>query len=143
MYQLFKALKFMHSGFNIYNGMSAGIAVGILCLPIVTSLAEDALRAVPRALPRHLQRRPENARVPRRGRVDAGIAARAEAHASPRDVGGILQHEPVAGDRVIGGETYIDDEQGEQQCSDDGQMNVPYLYTTNGSIAAAFCRPRR
>jgi phosphate transport system permease protein len=43
-------LKFFHDGFNIYNGMSAGIAVGILCLPIVTSLAEDALRAVPRAL---------------------------------------------------------------------------------------------
>lgn len=44
------SLKFIHSGFNVYNGMSAGIAVGILCLPIVTSLAEDALRAVPRAL---------------------------------------------------------------------------------------------
>jgi phosphate transport system permease protein len=44
------SLKFVHPGFNIYNGMSAGIAVGILCLPIVTSLAEDALRAVPRAL---------------------------------------------------------------------------------------------
>jgi phosphate transport system permease protein len=44
------SLKFFHDGFNIYNGMSAGIAVGILCLPIVTSLAEDALRAVPRAL---------------------------------------------------------------------------------------------
>ncbi len=43
-------LKYFHDGFNIYNGMSAGIAVGILCLPIVTSLAEDALRAVPRAL---------------------------------------------------------------------------------------------
>jgi phosphate transport system permease protein len=43
-------LKFVHEGFNVYNGMSAGIAVGILCLPIVTSLAEDALRAVPRAL---------------------------------------------------------------------------------------------
>ena len=44
------SLKFIHEGFNVYNGMSAGIAVGILCLPIVTSLAEDALRAVPRAL---------------------------------------------------------------------------------------------
>ncbi len=30
--------------------MSAGIAVGILCLPTVCSLSEDALRAVPRAL---------------------------------------------------------------------------------------------
>ena len=44
------SLKVLHQGFNVYNGMSAGIAVGILCLPIVTSLVEDALRAVPRAL---------------------------------------------------------------------------------------------
>ena len=38
--------------FNIgtYNVLSAGIAVGILTLPIITSLTEDALRAVPRAL---------------------------------------------------------------------------------------------
>jgi phosphate transport system permease protein len=43
-------LKFLHEGFNIYNATSAGIAVGILCLPIVTSLTEDALRAVPRGL---------------------------------------------------------------------------------------------
>ncbi len=32
------------------NVMSAGIAVGILCLPTVSSLAEDALQAVPRSL---------------------------------------------------------------------------------------------
>lgn len=37
-------------GFGSYNVMAAGLAVGIMCLPIVTSLAEDALRAVPRAL---------------------------------------------------------------------------------------------
>ncbi len=37
-------------GFGTYNAMSAGIAVGIMCLPIVTSLSEDALRAVPNAL---------------------------------------------------------------------------------------------
>lgn len=37
-------------GFSVYNATSAGIAVGILSLPIVTSLTEDALRAVPRAL---------------------------------------------------------------------------------------------
>ncbi|TWT73177.1 phosphate ABC transporter permease subunit PstC [Allorhodopirellula solitaria] len=43
-------LKFFHEGFNIYNALSAGIAVGILCLPTVCSLAEDALRAVPRSL---------------------------------------------------------------------------------------------
>ncbi len=44
------ALKFLHGGFNTYNAMSAGIAVGILCLPIVSSLVEDALQAVPRSL---------------------------------------------------------------------------------------------
>lgn len=36
--------------FKTFNAASAGIAVGILCLPLVTSLAEDALRAVPIAL---------------------------------------------------------------------------------------------
>jgi phosphate transport system permease protein len=36
--------------FEVYNAMSAGIAVGIMCLPIVCSLSEDALRAVPRSL---------------------------------------------------------------------------------------------
>lgn len=44
------ALKFFHEGFQGYNALSAGIAVGILCLPTVSSLAEDALQAVPRAL---------------------------------------------------------------------------------------------
>lgn len=43
-------LKYFHEGFNIYNACSAGLAVGILCLPTVCSLAEDALQAVPRAL---------------------------------------------------------------------------------------------
>lgn len=37
-------------GFNIYNALSAGIAVGILCFPTVCSLTEDALRAVPNSL---------------------------------------------------------------------------------------------
>jgi phosphate transport system permease protein len=37
-------------GFNAFNVTSAGIAVGIMCLPIVTSLSEDALRAVPQSL---------------------------------------------------------------------------------------------
>jgi len=36
--------------FEAYNATSAGIAVAIMCLPIVTSLSEDALRAVPRGL---------------------------------------------------------------------------------------------
>lgn len=36
--------------FKTFNATSAGIAVGILCLPLVTSLAEDALQAVPKKL---------------------------------------------------------------------------------------------
>ena len=36
--------------FTSTNSASAGIAVGILCIPLVTSLAEDALQAVPRNL---------------------------------------------------------------------------------------------
>jgi phosphate transport system permease protein len=43
-------LQWLHDGFNVYNAMSAGIAVGILCFPTVCSLAEDALQAVPGAL---------------------------------------------------------------------------------------------
>jgi phosphate transport system permease protein len=43
-------LQPLHDGFNSYNALSAGIAIGILCLPIVSSLSEDALRAVPRSL---------------------------------------------------------------------------------------------
>jgi len=38
------------SGIGAYNALGAGIAVGIMCLPIVCSISEDALRAVPRAL---------------------------------------------------------------------------------------------
>ncbi len=44
------ALQWLHDGFNVFNAMSGGIAVGILCLPTVCSLAEDALQAVPRSL---------------------------------------------------------------------------------------------
>ena len=36
--------------FGNYNAMSAGLATGIMILPIVCSLSEDALRAVPRSL---------------------------------------------------------------------------------------------
>lgn len=43
-------LQWVHDGFNVYNAMSAGIAVGILCFPTVCSLAEDALQAVPSSL---------------------------------------------------------------------------------------------
>ena len=35
---------------DFYNALSGGIAVGILCLPIVSSLSEDALQAVPQRL---------------------------------------------------------------------------------------------
>jgi phosphate transport system permease protein len=35
---------------EIYNTASAGIVIGILILPLVTSMSEDALTAVPRAL---------------------------------------------------------------------------------------------
>jgi phosphate transport system permease protein len=35
---------------EIYNTASAGIVIGILILPLVTSMSEDALRAVPRSL---------------------------------------------------------------------------------------------
>jgi phosphate transport system permease protein len=44
------SLQWLHDGFNVYNVASAGLAVGIMCLPIVASLSEDALRAVPRSL---------------------------------------------------------------------------------------------
>lgn len=43
-------LQPLSSGFGAYNAMSAGIAVGIMILPIVCSLSEDALRAVPQSL---------------------------------------------------------------------------------------------
>jgi len=36
--------------FGTYNALSAGLAVGIMCIPTVSSLSEDALRAVPRSL---------------------------------------------------------------------------------------------
>ncbi|MCI0362978.1 MAG: phosphate ABC transporter permease subunit PstC [Phycisphaerales bacterium] len=43
-------LQSIYDGFEVYNVFSAGIAVGIMCLPIVCSLSEDALQAVPRSL---------------------------------------------------------------------------------------------
>lgn len=43
-------LKQISEHFGSYNALSAGIAVGILILPIVSSLSEDALRAVPNTL---------------------------------------------------------------------------------------------
>lgn len=43
-------LQSLHGGFSIYNVASAGLAVGVMCLPIVSSLTEDALQSVPRSL---------------------------------------------------------------------------------------------
>jgi len=43
-------LIFGHDTVKIYNTASAGIVIGILILPLVSSMAEDALRAVPGAL---------------------------------------------------------------------------------------------
>lgn len=46
------ALKWVFGDQNVesYNALSAGLAVGIMIFPIVCSLSEDALRAVPRSL---------------------------------------------------------------------------------------------
>lgn len=44
------SLQWLHSGFEVYNAFSAGLAVGVMCLPIVCSMSEDALQAVPRSL---------------------------------------------------------------------------------------------
>lgn len=43
-------LRDIYQGFEIYNVFSAGLAVGIMCLPIVCSISEDALQAVPGSL---------------------------------------------------------------------------------------------
>jgi phosphate transport system permease protein len=43
-------LMLLNDGFGTYNAAAAGIAVGIMTLPTVSSLSEDALRAVPRSL---------------------------------------------------------------------------------------------
>jgi len=34
----------LHEGFGSYNALAAGIAVGILILPIISSLAEDEVK---------------------------------------------------------------------------------------------------
>lgn len=43
-------LKYIYPSLGAYNAVSAGIAIGILIFPIITSLAEDAMRAVPNSL---------------------------------------------------------------------------------------------
>ena len=44
------ALQTIDGSIESYNALSAGLAVGIMTLPIVSSLSEDALQAVPRGL---------------------------------------------------------------------------------------------
>ena len=44
------SLRWLHEGIDFFNALSAGIAVGIMIIPIVTSISEDAMRAVPRSL---------------------------------------------------------------------------------------------
>lgn len=43
-------LKFFIPQTEIFNALSAGIAVGVMTIPLVSSLSEDALRAVPDSL---------------------------------------------------------------------------------------------
>lgn len=43
-------VNFLGHDVEAYNALSAGIAVGIMTMPLVCSLSEDALRAVPRSL---------------------------------------------------------------------------------------------
>ena len=43
-------LKLIFPGIGPFSALSAGIAVGIMTIPLVASLSEDAMRAVPRAL---------------------------------------------------------------------------------------------
>jgi phosphate transport system permease protein len=42
--------RFLGSGVPVFNIMSAGLAVGLLVTPLVASVAEDAMHAVPNAL---------------------------------------------------------------------------------------------
>lgn len=43
-------LEPIFGGIGTFNGLSAGIAIGIMAMPTVASLSEDALRSVPRSL---------------------------------------------------------------------------------------------
>jgi phosphate transport system permease protein len=43
-------IKRFFPGVGAFNALAAGIAVGILVLPLIASLSEDAMRSVPRAL---------------------------------------------------------------------------------------------
>ncbi|WP_373425833.1 phosphate ABC transporter permease subunit PstC [Paenibacillus endoradicis] len=43
-------IQFIFPGAGVYNALSAGIAVGIMIIPMISSLSEDAMSAVPRSL---------------------------------------------------------------------------------------------
>lgn len=43
-------LRFFFDGIGIFNALSAGLVIGILIIPIVASLSEDALSSVPQAM---------------------------------------------------------------------------------------------
>jgi phosphate transport system permease protein len=43
-------LRFVIPGLGIFNALSAGIVVGVMILPLIASLSEDAMTAVPRSL---------------------------------------------------------------------------------------------
>lgn len=43
-------IQFIFPGAGVYNALSAGIAVGIMIIPMICSLSEDAMSAVPRSL---------------------------------------------------------------------------------------------
>lgn len=43
-------LQYLYPGFGVFNALSAGIVVGIMILPMIATLSEDALRAVPKNL---------------------------------------------------------------------------------------------
>ena len=43
-------LQALFPGLQVYNALSAGLVVGVMTLPMVASLSEDAIRAVPRGL---------------------------------------------------------------------------------------------
>ena len=45
-------LKLFIHNLEIYNALSAGIAIGIMIIPMIASLSEDALRSVPGSIKR-------------------------------------------------------------------------------------------
>ncbi len=43
-------LRAIHDDISVFNGLSASLVMGIMILPMVSSLSEDAMRSVPRSL---------------------------------------------------------------------------------------------